>query len=395
MHKPSSAAPFPSKPLPDHEDRLSDPARLNALADARVMDTPADEMFDRAARLATTFLGVPVGLASFVDVDRQFFKAQCGLPGGADADRETPLSHSLCQYVVAHDRPLAVSDAREHALLASNDAVSDLGVVAYLGVPIHAPNGAPIGSFCAIDDAPRIWRDSDVEVLTDLAAMIETELHLRHERDAMQTLAREMNHRVKNLFSVVGGMIALTARSADSPADMARDLKGRLSALDLAHSMVSPALANGRVDPQGLDVHDLITRLVQPHQMPGRAQVSLDVPALRLSGRAVTDLALVIHELATNAAKYGALSDPQGTVSITGERGGDTVTLNWSEAGGPLVTAAPLAKGFGSKLIEATVTRQMNGSLDTDWGEGGVSHSLTLPLSVFDADTPPAASPPG
>ncbi|NNU85495.1 hypothetical protein ETC05_17590, partial [Geobacillus sp. BMUD] len=64
MHKPSSAAPFPSKPLPDHEDRLSDPARLNALADARVMDTPADEMFDRAARLATTFLGVPVGLAS-------------------------------------------------------------------------------------------------------------------------------------------------------------------------------------------------------------------------------------------------------------------------------------------------------------------------------------------
>ncbi len=392
MHKSRRAAPFPSKSSPDHDARLSDPARLLALADARVMDTPPDEMFDRAARLATTFLGVPVGLASFVDVDRQFFKAQCGLPGGLDAGRETPLSHSLCQYVVAHDRPLAVSDAREHPLLGANGAVSDLGVIAYLGVPIHAPNGASIGSFCAIDDTPRVWKDSDVDVLSDLAAMIETELHLRHERDAMQTLAREMNHRVKNLFSVVGGMIALTARSADSPADMARDLKGRLSALDLAHSMVSPALADGRLDPQGLNLHDLIDRLVQPHQMPGRAQVTLDVPSLRLSGRAVTDLALVIHELATNAAKYGALSNPEGTVSITGERDGGAARLNWSEAGGPLVTAAPSAKGFGSKLIEATVTRQMNGSLDTQWDVGGVLHALTLPLSVFDADAPPATT---
>ncbi|MCR9107508.1 GAF domain-containing protein [Marivita sp. XM-24bin2] len=395
MHKSSRAAPFPSRPLPDHEARLSDPARLSALADAQVMDTPPDEMFDRAARLATKFLGVPVGLASFVAEDRQYFKAQCGLPGGADADRETPLSHSFCQYVVAHDRPLAVSDSREHPLLSTNDAIADLGVIAYLGVPIHAPNGAPIGSFCAINDTPRVWTDSDVDVLTDLAAMIETELHLRHERDAMQTLAREMNHRVKNLFSVVGGMIALTARSTDSTADMARDLKGRLAALDLAHSMVSPALADGRFDPQGLDLHDLIDRLVQPHQMPGRAQVALDVPTLRLSGGAVTDLALVIHELATNAAKYGALSDPEGKVSIIGAQDGDTLRLNWSEAGGPTIAAAPSDKGFGSKLIEATVTRQMNGSLDTQWGEGGVSHALTLPLSVFDAEGPAASSTPG
>lgn len=388
MHKTGEVTQFPTDPLPDHDARLSDRARLSALADTGVMDSPPEEIFDRAARLATTFLNVPIGLASFVDAGRQFFKAQCGLPHALAADRETPLSHSFCQYVVAHDRTLAVSDARNHPLLDTNLAISDLGVIAYLGVPIHAPTGEPIGSFCALDVTPRDWTDKDVEVLTDLAAMIETELHLRRERDAMQTLAREMNHRVKNLFSVVGGMIALTSRTADTPADMARVLQGRLTALDLAHSLVSPALADGRTDAQSLALEDLITRIVQPHLSNGSAQLGLDLPDLHLSGRAITDIALVIHELATNAAKYGALSCSDGIVTITGQIDGDQITIVWIEEAGPDIAAAPTETGFGSRLIDVTVTRQMNGSLNSDWRRSGVVHTLTLPLSVFEAPDP-------
>lgn len=188
---------FPEQPLSDHTDRLTDPARLAALDATGVMDTPSEDVFDRTVRLATTMLEVPVGLVSFVGEARQFFKAQCGL---AKDISETPLSHSFCQYVVAHDMTLAVSDARDHPLLRDNLAVPDLGLVAYLGVPIHAPTGETIGSFCAIDDQPRNWTDKDIEGLTDIAAMLETELKLRHERDGMQTLARELNHCVKNLF---------------------------------------------------------------------------------------------------------------------------------------------------------------------------------------------------
>jgi two-component sensor histidine kinase len=384
MQKPSGATPFPSQAATDHEARLSDPARLSALDATGIMDSTPEEGFTRVARLATAFLGVPVGLASFVDADRQYFKAQCGLPGGASAVQETPLSHSFCQYVVSHDRALAVSDARDHPLLKDNLAIPDLGVVAYLGIPIHAPSGEPIGSFCAIDSQPRTWTHEDVSALTDLAAMIETELQLRHERDGMETLAREMNHRVKNLFSVVGGMISMTARSADTPADMASVLKGRLSALDIAHSMVSPALSDGRGDAETLDLHALTERLVSPHLTSGRAQLHIDLPALRLAGRSVTDLSLVIHELATNAAKYGALSHGDGRVSVTGAQQGETVRIVWHEEGGPEIVAAPTDKGFGSKLIEATVERQMNGALDSDWRSTGVVHSLSLPLSVFE-----------
>lgn len=386
FHKPKDGAAFPEQPHPDHAARLSDSVRLAALDKSGVMDSAAEDVFDRTVRLATNMLGVPVGLASFVDDRRQYFKAQCGLSQNGDPLYETPLSHSFCQYVVAHDMTLAVSDARDHPLLQSNGAVSDLGVIAYLGVPIHAPTGEPIGSFCAINDTPRDWTDQDVEVLTDLAAMLETELQLRHERDAMQTLARELNHRVKNLFSIVGGMISLTARSSDTPAEMAQALQGRLSALDWAHDMISPALADPDAKTHSIDLAALIDRLLQPHQAGGRVQVAINVPDLGLSGRAVTDLALVIHELATNAAKYGALSIPDGHVSITGTLTDDALHLDWCETGGPEIAGAPIDRGFGSRLIDLTVTRQMQGSLETEWNKAGVSHALTVPRAVFDGN---------
>ncbi|PRY81275.1 two-component sensor histidine kinase [Marivita geojedonensis] len=383
---------FPSAPSADHEERLSDPERLLALAETEIMDSPPEDVFDRAARLATTALGVPLGLASFVDDRRQFFKAQCGLPEAEAAKRETPLSHSFCQYVVAHDRTLAVSDARDHPLLRSNGAVSDMDVIAYLGVPIHAPGGQSIGSFCAIDDKPRTWSERDVEVMTDLAGMVETELQLRHERDAMETLARELNHRVKNLFSIVGGMVTLTARSSETPSEMAQVLQGRLSALDWAHSMISPALSEGDLATRSIDLRALVERLVQPHLTSGADRLGIDVPDLELSGRVVTDLALVIHELATNAAKYGALSGPEGRVDVSGTLDETTLEVIWREAGGPDIPEAPSETGFGSRLIELTIVRQMNGGLETTWHRSGVVHCLTVPRTVIAPKVDPSAS---
>ncbi|WP_292291266.1 HWE histidine kinase domain-containing protein [Marivita sp.] len=386
IQKSTDFAEFPTELLPDHYARLADPDRLHALAETGVMHASSEDVFDRAVRLASNLLGVPVGLASFVSDTRQVLKAQCGLPEGCADLRETPLSHSFCQYVVAHDRPLAVSDAREHPLLHSNPAIQDLGIVAYLGAPIHAPSGAAVGAFCAIDHMPRNWTRTDAEALTDLGRTLETELQLRHERDAMQTLARELNHRVKNLFSVVGGMISLTARSADSAQDMARVLHGRLSALSSAHGMISPALSDGKVKVESIDLHSLLDRLVQPHLHPGRTQLFVDLPTLGVSGQTVTDLALVIHELATNAAKYGALSVADGTVTVNGVGQGDEFRLVWRETGGPDIAEPPSPSGFGSRLIDLTVARQIGGAFDSTWHRSGVEHVLTLPRSVFDTE---------
>lgn len=93
--------------------------------------------------------------------------------------RQTPLSHSICQFAVASQQPLIISDAREHPLVADNLAVRDLGMIAYAGVPLVLSDGHAGGAFCAIDGTPRDWSEQDVRILGDLAAAITAQLELR------------------------------------------------------------------------------------------------------------------------------------------------------------------------------------------------------------------------
>jgi len=171
---------------------LSDPHRLRALEAAALLDTPAEAMFDRLTNLATRTLGVPVALVSLVTPDRQFFKAQCGLPSPVAEDRETPLSHSFCQYVVRDGEALIVEDARRDERLADNRAIPDLGVIAYAGYPIRSPDGQVLGSFCAIEDRPRVWSRGDLEIIAELAASASDVVALRSEAVAAGDAGRRL-----------------------------------------------------------------------------------------------------------------------------------------------------------------------------------------------------------
>ncbi|KEJ89155.1 hypothetical protein DSW25_12415 [Sulfitobacter donghicola DSW-25 = KCTC 12864 = JCM 14565] len=141
-------------------------------------------------------LGVPVALVSIVDFDedRQFFTSAYGLGEPWASQRQTPLSHSFCQHVVTDNKPLVVKDARTHPLVRSNHAIPDLNVIAYLGIPITAPDGACLGALCAIDSQPRVWTDEDISTLTDLAASVTSQIGLRAalltSEEARKTSAR-------------------------------------------------------------------------------------------------------------------------------------------------------------------------------------------------------------
>ena len=158
---------------------ITDPARLSELQRTGLLDSAAEEAFDRFSRLAAKVLRVPVALVSLVDRDRQFFKSQVGLPEPWASLRQTPLSHSFCQHVVSDAKPLIVADAREHPRVRENLAVSELGVIAYAGVPLTTPDGHVLGSFCGIDTKPHEWTSDEIDVLTDLAAAVMTEIELR------------------------------------------------------------------------------------------------------------------------------------------------------------------------------------------------------------------------
>ena len=159
--------------------RLKDEGRLAALRRTDLLDSAAEAAFDRLTRLVCRVLDVPVSLVSLVDGDRQFFKSAQGLAEPWASRRETPLSHSFCQHVVASQKPLVVEDAAEDALVCDNLAVRDLDVTAYLGVPILTPDGQAIGSLCAIDSEARAWTDDDTAALSDLADVVMAELAAR------------------------------------------------------------------------------------------------------------------------------------------------------------------------------------------------------------------------
>ena len=160
-------------------DLLEDPARLKALARTGLLDSPPDVLFDRVAQLAAHLLDVPVVLMSLVDRNRQFFKTQVGVPEPTATARQTPLTHSFCQWVVSSDDELVVSDVRRHPLLAHNCATREMGVGAYAGVPLRADGVEAIGSFCAIDMKPHAWDERELRALRDAARVVDGLIALR------------------------------------------------------------------------------------------------------------------------------------------------------------------------------------------------------------------------
>jgi signal transduction histidine kinase len=159
---------------------LSDPGRLAALRGSALLDTPAEEAFDRLTRLAAHALGIPVALVSLVEEDRQFFKSCIGLAEPWASERGTPLSHSFCQHAVASGEPLVIEDAREHPLVRDNLAIRDLDVIAYAGFPLVTSEGIVLGTFCAIDSKPRRWSDDDLAFVREMAESAMTEIELRN-----------------------------------------------------------------------------------------------------------------------------------------------------------------------------------------------------------------------
>src|SRR3954470_189690 len=154
----------------------ADRVQARRAAGALASDVPPS--FDRLARLAAHVLNAPVALVSLVDADRQFFKSCLGLPEPWASKRGSPLSPSFCQHPVASREPLLVDDAREHPLLRDNLAIRDMGVIAYAGVPLFDAGGFALGTLCVIDSKPRHWTTHQLQLLSDLAASVVTEISL-------------------------------------------------------------------------------------------------------------------------------------------------------------------------------------------------------------------------
>jgi two-component sensor histidine kinase len=199
----------------------------------------------------------------------------------------------------------------------------------------------------------------------------------KQAEEGHELLAGEMSHRVKNLLAIASGLTAITSRSAATTADMARELTQRLTALGRAHDLVRPI--PGKEGKAAL-LGDLLTVLLAPYDDMGAfsGRIHVSVPRMGVGEAAATALALVIHELATNSLKYGALSAEAGTLDLSCAPPETNVILTWTERGGPPVTAPTNNGGFGSKLITRSLTAQLGGSIDCQWFKEGVVVTINI-----------------
>lgn len=182
--------------------RLRAPARLAALDETQLLDTPPEESLDRLTRLARELVGAPIALFTLVDDRRVFIKSSCGLPESLSSSRDTPLSHSLCQFVVGSSEPLIIADTRNHPLVQDSLAVTESGIAAYLGVPV-AIDGQVLGVLCLADQEPRTWTERQVGNVRELARCLVTELELRRLVRSVARIERAREQQQRLLSSVV------------------------------------------------------------------------------------------------------------------------------------------------------------------------------------------------
>ena len=203
-------------------------------------------------------------------------------------------------------------------------------------------------------------------------------------------LVRELNHRVKNLFAVMNGIVALSARSGGSGADIASAIRGRLSALASANDLILPDMMRGRdAAARSTDLGALARAVLAPYGGVRDAEqadrVAISGAAVPIGDKTATSLALVLHEFATNAAKYGALSGETGRVALDWRMENGALHLTWRERGGPRIDGAPAARGFGSILATRSVEGQLAGKLTYSWLPEGLEITLLAPAEHLDA----------
>ena len=373
----------PTSPDPSSASLFTDPreqARVKALAEFNIMDTGAEDGFDDAVLVAAQLCDVPIALVSLIDAHRQWFKAAVGV-----TVTETPREVSFCGHAIGGTELLIIENATLDARVANNPLVTGEPFIRfYAGAPLVTSDGHVIGTMCVLDYRPRTLNDGQRAALAALARQVMAQLELRRllvrQREGEEhrrLLTGELEHRIKNTLSVVQAIVSQSLRTAKTPADARDAISARLVTLGRAHDLLTQAswtsapirvLVHGAISVDGED---------------GR-RVRMSGPDVRLNARAALALSMALHELATNAAKYGSLSAEDGHVEIAwrfAERGAaTTLELVWQEHGGPPV-APPSSKGFGTRLIETSLTRDL-GRGRIEYLPGGVRWSVTADLET-------------
>ena len=209
-----------------------------------------------------------------------------------------------------------------------------------------------------------------------------TEVHAaRAEQQQQKLLARELSHRMKNMFSVINAVVSMAGRGSPERMALAEDISGRILALGRAHEATLESASR----TAATDLRPLLNEILSAYD--SRDQIVVSGGSALLNSNAISMLALTIHELAINSVKYGALSVAEGKVDLqwkvapSGAEQEERLELTWSESGGPAITAAPERTGLGGKIVDNLI-RAAEGNVERDWKSEGLEVNMCIPLPL-------------
>jgi PAS domain S-box-containing protein len=205
----------------------------------------------------------------------------------------------------------------------------------------------------------------------------------RRVEEQQKLFLREMHHRINNLFALTSSIITMSARSAGSTEELASLIRGRLKALSQAQEITMRSLGAEQGSEQQAALRELVETILAPFADADSGRIDISGPPIHVGERSFASLALVLHELATNSAKYGSLSRPGGRLLVSWWAEEDLVQLRWEEHGGPGLASPPRGSGFGTRLLKTVVEGQLAGTASHDWLEDGLRLTLALPLETL------------
>ena len=357
----------------------------NKVLQLAIQDRPLEHILDTLARTVEEWSTTGV-LASILLLDEDGEHLRHGAaPSLPDAYNEAidgvaigPFVGS-CGAAAFLKEPVFVSDiATDERWTDFKELAATHGLAACWSIPILSGAGEVLGTFAMYHRERRQPAAQDLELVdlvTRTAALIINRKRAEDERGRAERRQRlllgELNHRVKNTLAIVQSLTHQSFHSAASTEDGKRRFEGRLEALASAHNLLTAANWESAL------IADVARAALAPFCPPDRCD--FDGPPLPVSPQTAVGLALALHELATNAVKYGALSTPSGRLSVRWTVLHEQLELIWTERGGPPVTP-PERRGFGTRMIERTLASEFGGEVELDFAPEGVTCTMVAPL---------------
>ena len=226
-------------------------------------------------------------------------------------------------------------------------------------------------------------RDEDGEITRWFGTCTDID-ELKRLEQGRELISQELSHRIKNIFAVITALVALSARQYPEAKAFSASLRTRIAALARAHEFVRPHTETSKPTVGATTLHSFLSDLFKAYaDETGAPRVRITGDDAVFDDQAATSVALLFHELATNAAKYGALSEKGGVVSLVTVRDEDRFVLTWGESGGPTIQGEPSRTGFGSSLATLSVQGQLGGRLEREWRPEGLKVVVDLPATAL------------